>query len=407
MRHALALLGPLVALACTGRPVPGPGDDELGDVDESESSQDSSDTGEVDTSSDDTSSADTSSDVTSSDDSSSEATDSEAESSEDTTTGEPIRCKEVIGTDLVIDADTPLESLACLRKVSGRLRIDSVDWTDLSALPMLEEVEELWLYQVPSLVDLSGTSLVSIGTLRVSGSSLTSTAGLENLEALENLYLSINPEVSVELPVGLPTRSIDFNGSASDLGQLASLQPQPSGSNFYVSVSSDTVVDLDGLLDCCGFPELDFTLWQDAAVPDFTGLQGLTAMQGLHVFQVGAPISFTGLEQLETIGSLEVRGDKCHQYDDWEGVELTSLAGLDGLTAIDQLTLAFLFEFQTLAGLPPGVSVNMLTLRNLKPLTTAEAEAFAQAVQAASSWLCGMGDEDLCLTEFELGICPQ
>ena len=340
----------LTVAACTGGPLPLTSGDELGDTsstasidDASESSDAGTDATETDTSTDTDTETETETETDTS-------TDTESTTEADTGDGCP---NEVVG-QLMIDETTPLESLTCLREVIGTLRINDVDWTDLSALPALERVGELRVHSALALENLSGTSLVEIGHLSLGSlPSLVSTAGLEQLVALESVYFSVPALASLELPIGLPTEAITLYSGSVDLQQLATLSPQPSGEAFYVEFG-EGVVDLEGIAACCEFPELDLRIPDESELLDLTALQGFTAMHGLHIGG-GYMTTFAGLEQLESIATLEVSASKCDGYPVYYGerIHITSLAGLDTLSSIGSLELRFLYELDSLVGLPP------------------------------------------------------
>lgn len=399
MLGALALAS--LASACTDRPLSS-SDDELGDGDSTDTaSEGTSESGSTTT--DGTATDDTTTDDTTTDNTTTDGSTTDGSTTDDTTTGQPCGMPEVV-YDLTIDANTPPEDLACLRQVNNRLRIEGVDWADLSYLPALEKVGRLEiLYDNDSLTSLTGTSLVEIGTLYLSGAALVSTAGLEQLVKLERLYVSGLPEgVTIDLPIGLPTVGIEAYGT--NLDPLANLQPQPSGPVFNVTVGY--AEDIGGLLSCCAIPELNLDLW-DTALTDFTDLQGITTMHGLHVYGAAQLVSLAGLEQLESIGTLEIAGSKCDALPGWTPIPLTGLAGLASVATIGSLELRFLFDFQSLAGLPADATVTSLELRNLPLLSDADAQDFATAVQAQSPWICGLGGDDFCLTLREGAPCPQ
>jgi hypothetical protein len=400
-RRALApafALPTLVAwiCACTGGPLPNTTDalaeDETGG---------STSEGEVPSESETSSTEVGSDDTTTTDDPTDDPT------TGNPTTGDDCMTPAVVG-NLTINADTPPEGLACLREVYTRLVFKVVDWVDLAYLPALERVGQLEIRSNPALTNLSGTSLVELDRLSLSElPALTSTTGLEQLVTLEDVYLSGLPSlVTVDLPIGLPTASIDV--STSDLDALAQLQPQPSGATFDVTIGSLTA-DIAGLMSCCAMPELNLTTYSEVLI-DFTDLQGITTMSELHVFNAGQLIGFAGLEQLESIGTLEIAGDKCDILPGWldQAFHITSLAGLDGLSAIDTLKVRYLFELQTLAGLPADTTITALELRNMPALSYAEAEAFAIAVQAENTYICGLAGDALCYIDLiEAAPCPQ
>jgi hypothetical protein len=396
--------------ACTGGPLPNTtdalGEAETGDS-TSEMGDSTSETGSDETGSDETGSDETGSDETGSDETGSDETGSDETGSDETGSDETCMTPLVV-SNLTINADTPVEDLACLRKVHQRLRITNVDWTDLSHLPALEEVGELEVWGLPELANLSGTSLVEIDRLSLSNlPALSSTAGLEQLVTLGHLYVNALPSsLTIDLPVGLPTKGIE--AYASNLDLLAQLQPQPSEASFGVSIGSLTV-DIAGLMSCCAIPELVLTTYSEL-LTDFTDLQGITTMSGLYVFNAGQLTGFAGLEQLESIGTLEVIGTKCDAMEGWEAskIKITSLAGLDNLSSIDTLRLRYLFELEALAGLPADLTITTLELRNLSALGYAEAEAFAGAAEAEDPLICGLAGDPFCyFYRWEVAPCPQ
>jgi hypothetical protein len=253
-----------------------------------------------------------------------------------------------VGGSVTIDdrssivAGSTLEGLSGLRTVGADLNIRHPNLTNLVGLEALRSVGGFFaIEQAVALRDLRALkSLRDVGTLAISGgfgSVLASLRGLENVKIRGGLFLG-------------------------SLDALASLRGLPE----LVSLSGDLVIDQVPVLETLnGLERLrtvagSVTISNAPALRNVNGLRNLEHAANLSIIGTGvaslAPLSgFPGVD-----GSLFVHGNP----------SLTSLRGLEDVSAVGEQLLIGGMPITSLAGLEGLRSVGLLSLTLLPDLTS-------------------------------------
>jgi hypothetical protein len=339
-----------------------------------------------------------------------------------TDTGDPA-CVEVHDS-LTVTADTPLESLACVREV-GFLAIENTALTDLSVFPALESVDSFWIRNNPELTSLAGADSLEyvMQLLLWELPELTSLEGFAP-DTLALLHLGPGLDIlgSLNLAENVAVYQLVFTGwDRPDVSPVADLQPTLGDDGHFTVQLTDTaaLTDLSAIAACCGGPSLDLFVYQPGLI-DFHGLESQTAMGRLELR--GSSIeSFAGLENLEQLDDLLIHPN-CPDHDN----VLTSLAGLDSLATVGRLEIADNPELLTLAGLdslavvdelvvvdndaltdlalPEGLAVDTKALvYDNDALPQAQIDGFFANIDAVQEEACGNGEPEDCLDDFP---CP-
>jgi hypothetical protein len=354
--------------------------------------------------------------------------DEEASTSGSGSTGDAM-CPDgyVHDADLVITDATTAEEVACIREVTGSLRVEQTPLVALGILTVLETVRgDVWLGENGSLVSLDGLeNLHEIrGRLFVDHNvALVDMSAIGGLVHLGGMEITRNPEL-VELPPLIGEVEVGFgfdvayNHSLTDLDAFSELVPIPliaSGVAFTISFENE-LASAAGLSSFAGLGE-GFTLHATRApslaelpqlgpeigelhlrdLPALSSLEPLTTLETareLHLANLGAQ-DLAGLDSVKTILGSLIIGD-CNPALD-QGDALQSLAGLDGLSAAAAVYIvgnAELSDVSALLGLQDAG--DSLFITDNPELPPAQAQALADAVPDTEATLCGNQGEPPC-----------
>jgi hypothetical protein len=234
------------------------------------------------------------------------------------------------------DAEADAEALCAAGpvRIGGGLVVSATPFTDLSALGCVCTAEWIRVEDNPSLENLDGLALVALDDARVDDNPrLTSIAALGRLPALDALNVWGNAIATLA-----PLRDTRVTEAQID--------------------DEDALVDLDGLSVLA-----DLYVRRCDALVSFAGLQHEGYAFNVEVTDNASLASLEGLEGLDSAYRVDVDGNaSLHDLRGLDGLTsandvyihdgaLTSLAGLDALTAVEGLTVLHIPSLTTLDGL--------------------------------------------------------
>lgn len=266
---------------------------------------------------------------------------------------------QIIGDIHVFDIHgDQLDGLRNLIRAEGFMSIGGDAITSLSPFGCLQEVtNHLQVGPAANLVDLSGLSgLRTVPTFTLMATAATAMPafspeffGISQLQILYNDAL-----VDLDNVAGWTTREDGLWAILEEndaLASIAGLQQPFAGS---LSPPSIYLIDLPVLVSLAGLEgRADYNLLKlDSlpAIPDLTPLTTMTTVERLEMNSMPQILDLDGLAQLKTAGTL-VLGD-C-----WGNVGigmdgLKDLSGLDSLTTVDALGIAWNSQLTALTGAP-------------------------------------------------------
>ncbi len=248
---------------------------------------------------------------------------------------------EVVGDVVLTDYPGDLEAMSCLEKVHGALRLGGDSLGSLRGLDRLRETGELSISLAPGLGSLAGLeSLETTGLLSLSElPELDSTAALESLESINGeLWLSELPSVVdwsgftgvSGISDRLFIRDVNSNGALElDLGEEFAGEILVDIRSPDLRVATSSLVRVDGTLA---------SGTGTAVLFDLSRLEHVGG--GLH-FSTMEPAELPALPSLRSVtGALELRG-----------MDMSDLAALSRLETVGALQICDSDTLQTLAGL--------------------------------------------------------
>lgn len=315
-----------------------------------------------------------------------------------------------------------LEDPALLAGLSGLKRAGRVSVyenpgvVDLDALGCLETTEFLFIADNPKLVDISALTRV-----RVAPEVSIARSPIAALPSFAPDYQGVNvlglfglPEiVDLDPLAGWPGFFDEFENMRVRVQQADKLQSVAGLTGILgaaVTKDSELVVeltDLPALTSVSGLENLTraaLTLGHLPKVTSLAPLAGLTGSDDLELFGMPALASLQGLESLQSADFLRIGG-----CEDGDGLGITDLAGLAGLTAVDiRLSIVGNPKLAALTGAPLLKDVGQLELVLDAKLDADAVAAFEAQVKPSSlcfgGWLeCG------CLGDVPVGVrdgCP-
>ncbi len=255
-----------------------------------------------------------------------------------------------------------LNGLSAITSIGGRLTIHDTDsLLNLSGLDSIDSIGDgLFLYGNHFLQNLTGlNNVTSINgwILLEFNESLESLSGLEGLTSVDELFVGASDSSNISLVSlsGLNNvthieKDVRINGNCSLL-DLSGLENLITIGGTLEIASNESLSSLDGL-DNLTFVGKSLMIggWSRNAMPfasiechgnpsltSISALSNLTSIGGsLGVYCNDALLSLTGLESLDTIGSLLIgyAVDNDFEFGTAGNSSLASLTGLDGLTRI-------------------------------------------------------------------------
>jgi Receptor L domain len=291
---------------------------------------------------------------------------------------------ESIGGDFTLRGDGLLSSLAGLEHLKnvGGLRISGTPVSTLAGLESLTSLPHDLIVNGP-LKSLKGPKLTSIGgRLELTDTLLESLAGLEQLTSLETLQIVGAPQLMstdglsslmhvdrVEIS-GVPARSLSGFDHITELAKGLSLQ-DCAGLTSLESFS--TVSRIGGGIQING----------NDALESLRGLDHLLETPELVIDGNAALTSLTGLEGLENVTSLDISGNdalgslsalaalkQVHSLGISSNPMLTSLEGIERVTQVDSLSINADNALTSLHGLEQLTDVGGLGIEGNGALTS-------------------------------------
>ncbi|MBP6235154.1 MAG: T9SS type A sorting domain-containing protein [Saprospiraceae bacterium] len=264
----------------------------------------------------------------------------------------------VISGNLTIQSNniTNLNGLSPITNITGSLRFNNADMlSDISGLSNLTMVGlDVRITNCGLITSLTGlTSLTSVGGdfNIASNPNLTSLEGITSLSSVGgNFILSANASLNQLANAQNPTMvngNITINNNDALINLAGFENIQNNGGSLVIS-NNLLLTNLSGLTGLNSILNLD--IFTNANLQDFTGLSGLTTINGnVTINNNPSLLHFNGLENLTNIvGSLSVTSNS----------SLIDLVGVDDLHTIGQsLNISVNSSLENLSGLTGLVSV--------------------------------------------------
>lgn len=300
----------------------------------------------------------------------------------------------VVVDELLIDDDTPRESVECVEVVLGDLRIGaSTQLVDLELLSKLREVGgELYISGNAALTSLAGLrALERVDHLHIRRNhNLGDLHGLDALDVVDHLTISKN--AGLTNLAGLPSRlspslvEIADNDLLPSLDGLPLFVPGPGDPIHLVVEGNASLVDLSGLSACCSNQSATLILDSNDALSDLDGLEGFTRFETLRLHDNLGLSSLDGLDNVAQIGALELSYDHCAPDS---GASLLDLSEALSLVELDVLQIEWVDSLTSLAGLWAVPSLSKLLIRNNAALPWADVLALEAQTEPALLDICG------------------
>ncbi|MCB0640841.1 MAG: hypothetical protein KDC44_04340, partial [Phaeodactylibacter sp.] len=284
----------------------------------------------------------------------------------------------------------------------------------LLAYPNCTELDKIYIFNT-TISNLQGFANIEVvtGPLTIRDvSGLTALDGLEGLTAIGgDLYIENNPQLT----------DISALGGLSELGGGLSVNDNPLLSSIsafqglsaagWIALGGNSLLNsLDGLETITDMPGRLFIA--DCGVSSLVQLSNLTEVQGVKLVNLQSLTTLYGLHQLETIGSYgihlenmgalanldalnvttigaDVRILNCDQLTSIAGISgavatpgffglvqildnaaLTSLDGLEGLTALDELFIEYNLPLSSIEGLKNSLVSDYIVVEHNPNLTS-------------------------------------
>ena len=166
------------------------------------------------------------------------------------------------------------------------------------------------------------------------------------------------------LPAGLSLSTLEIadNQLLASLDGLPSFSAPSTGQTLAVEIDDNpSLIDLGGLSDCCANQALALSIDSNDSLPDLGGLESFMRLDSLRLYDNVGLQSLAGLDALVEVRTLDIDYDHCVAGND---AMLVNLLGAPMLASIDVLQIQWVASLTSLAGLEGISSLSELTIKN-------------------------------------------
>ncbi|WP_181197981.1 leucine-rich repeat domain-containing protein [Enhygromyxa salina] len=311
--------------------------------------------------------------------------------------------------ELVITDDTAPESVACVEEVLGDLTIGpTTQLVNLEVLANLREVGgTIYVFGNLSLTSLAGLEqLESVDWLHIRRNhNLSDLHGLGGLVWAEQITVSNNAGMTslAGLPTGLAPLVLEVAGNdlLPSLDGLPSFESPDHGGAIHVEIEDNpALIDLGGLSDCCAAQPASVVIDGNDALTDLDGLEGFERLDTLRLHDNLGLVDLDGLDNLSEVQTLDVQYDHCVPGT---AASLVDFGGAESLTEVDVLQIQWVDSLTSLAGLEGVGGLSKLLVRNNAGLAWGEVLALESQTAPGLVDTCGGVDGPECAAE----PCPM